>query len=91
MPDWRDAAWIAAFGTLLSIVMGKLGNIATWVSERRERARERRESQKTMKALVETIELKDMELGVKDRIILAMRQELDRRDRVDRGRNGGTP
>ena len=88
MPDWRDAAWIAAFGTLLSIVMGKLGGVATWISHRRDQARDRRESQKTVRALLETIDLKDMELGVKDRIIDALTRELDRRGET---RNGGRP
>lgn len=79
MSDWiKDAAWITAVGTVFGIATGRFGSAIAWMADYMDRARERRSAQKTVRTALETIDLKDMELEVKDRIIMALNKENSR-------------
>lgn len=79
MPEWaRDASLIAAVAALINIVTGRFGSGIAWVVGRWE-------ARKSVRVLQETIELKNRELAMNDRIIADLTAELDRRDR----RKGG--
>ena len=81
MPEWaRDAGLIAAVATLINIVTGRFGSGVAWIFARLE-------ARKSVRVLQETIELKNQELAMNDRIIADLTAELDRRDRQ---KGGGT-
>lgn len=89
MPNWvQDAGMITAVVLVFNALTGRMGSAITWIAGRRDARRARRESEKkareATKALQRTIELQNVELGIKDRIIAAMTEEMDRLHR-----NGG--
>ena len=69
---------LAAFLTALVAVLKNLDPMIAWWRSRRDRVEKEREARKTVRTLQETIDIKNVELDSKDRIIERQDREMER-------------
>lgn len=69
---------LAAFLTALVAVLKNLDPLLAWWRSRRDRVEKEREARKTVRTLQETIDIKNVELESKDRIIERQDREMER-------------